>query len=348
MQAPENTSVYFVSTLLHLFVATSLAQSKPDERSVLVYIDQPEGVEPLAYQLTRRWSRSPFAEHILFFGRFRGGLNKLKKRKALFRKIDALIRQERPGNIYVGNDRRIEFQYAMHVAETLQLNPVGHYMDEGTFTYVGRQASSQFGDVVVDNLLKKLSYGLWWKNPTTVGASDWISEIHVAFPEQIDSRLTSKAVSQLTPESFQCPALIELSEMMLADVDVSSDDIAELDVLLTLPHESLFQKDSTYADKILSIVNGLEGRVAVKYHPRNSAEDALGLTQHGVKLLPSKVSFEAVLPHLKGSAKVIGDVSSTLLLTRWLRPEVEVISYRNGNENEAFEQLFQNLEIDVR
>lgn len=348
MSSSEQTSVYFVSTLLHLFVATSLAQSKPQERSLLVYIDQPEGTEPLAYQLTRRWSQSPFAEHLLFYGRFRGGLNKLKKRKALFGKIEALIRQEQPRHLFVGNDRRIEFQYAMHVAETLQLKPVGHYMDEGTFTYVGRQASSQFGDVVVDNLLKKISYGWWWKNPVTVGASDWISEIHVAFPEQIDSRLKAKQINELTPESFQCPALIELSEMMLADVEVGSDEIATLDVLLTLPHESLFQKDPSYADKILAIVAATEGNVAVKYHPRNSAEDALALAQHGVKLLPSRVSFEAILPHLKPNAKVIGDVSSTLLLTRWLRPEVEVVSYRNGNENEAFERLFESLEIDLR
>lgn len=348
MQASENTSVYFVSTLLHLFVATSLAQSKPNERSILVYIDQPEGIEPLAFKLTRRWSASPFAEHILFYGRFRGGLNKLKKRKALFRKIDALIRQEKPQHLFVGNDRRIEFQYAMHVAQTLRLNPVGHYMDEGTFTYVGRQASSQFGDVVVDNLLKKLSYGWWWKNPATVGASDWISEIHVAFPEQIDRRLKTKQISELAPESFQCPALIELSEMMLADVAVSPDTIGDLDVLLTLPHESLFQNDPAYAEKILTIVGGLEGNVAVKYHPRNSAEDALQLGSQGVTLLPSRVSFEAILPHLKSSATVIGDVSSTLLLARWLRPEVEVISYRNGNENKAFERLFESLQVQIK
>jgi hypothetical protein len=98
----------------------------------------------------------------------------------------------------------------------------------------------------------------------------------------------------------------------------------------------------------LALFSELEGVVAVKYHPRNSCEDALGLKQYGVDLLPSSVSYEAILPLLKSEVRVIGDVSSTLLLTRWLRPEIETISYRNGTENSKFEQLFSDLGIQVR
>lgn len=342
------SSVYFVSTLLHLFTATAIAGERKDENAVLVFIDQPEGRVPQVFNLVQQWELSPFAEQHLFYGRLKGGVSKLKKRRQLFRGIKQLIERVHPDHIFVGNDRRIEFQYAMHIASLQGKETVGHYMDEGTFTYVGRQASSGIGDVVVDNLLKKLFYGTWWKNPLTVGESAWIKEIHVAFPELIDPRLKRKVVHCLSALSFQSASLRQLSQMMLQENGVTEDQIRSLDVLITLPHESLFEKNSGYKEKILSLISELKGTVAVKYHPRNGGEDALGLQRYGVQLLPSSVSYEAILPLLKNEAMVIGDVSSTLLLTRWLRPEIQAISYRNGTENKKFEQLFSDLGIQMR
>ena len=341
-------SVYFVSTLLHLFTATAIAGERKNEKAVLVFIDQPEGKPPQIFELVEQWELSPFSEHHLFHGRLKGGLRKLKKRRQLFRSIGALITRLQPDNIFVGNDRRIEFQYAMHIAQKTGKPVIGHYMDEGTFTYVGREASSGFGDVVVDNMLKKAFYGAWWKNPATVGASAWISEIHVAFPELINPLLRLKSIQCLKASSFQSESLKQLSKMMLQVNTVSEEHVLALDVLITLPHESLFEKSSGYKEKILKLIAELKGRVAVKYHPRNSSEDALGLLQFGVDLLPSAVSYEALLPLLRTDVVVIGDVSSTLLLTRWLRPEIRTISYRNGTENKKFEQLFRDLDIEIR
>lgn len=341
-------SVYFVSTLLHLFTATAIAGERKDEKAVLIFIDQPEGRVPQIFELVQQWELCPFVEEHLFYGRLKGGLSKLKKRRQLFRGIKQLIERLQPEHIFVGNDRRIEFQYAMHIAGLNGRKVIGHYMDEGTFTYVGRKASSGVGDVLVDNLLKKLFYGGWWKNPLTVGASAWIEEVHVAFPELIDSRLKSKVIHCLSASSFQSDSLKQLSQMMLKINGVMETQIRELDVLITLPHESLFVKNSGYKEKILTLISELKGMVAVKYHPRNSCEDALGLQQFGVALLPSSVSYEAILPLLKSEVAVIGDVSSTLLLTRWLRPEIKTISYRNGTEDRKFEQLFSDLGIQMR
>ncbi|WP_417226716.1 polysialyltransferase family glycosyltransferase [Amphritea sp.] len=340
-------SVYFVSTLLHLFTATAIAGERKNETAVLVFIDQPEGATPQIVTLVQQWKLSPFAEQHLFFGRLKGGLSKLKKRRRLFHNLKALIERLAPDHLFVGNDRRIEFQYAMHIASSQGKTVTGHYMDEGTFTYVGREASSGVGDVIVDNLLKKMFYGLWWRNPVTVGASGWINEIHVAFPELIDSRLHAKEKHCLSAASFQADALQQLSQMMLQVNGVTKEQIHGLDVLITLPHESLFEKNTGYRDKILALIDGLEGSIAVKYHPRNSGEDALNLQPLGIKLLPSSISYEAILPLLSSDVTVVGDVSSTLLLTRWLRPEIKTVSYRNGTENKKFEQLFHDLNIEV-
>ncbi|MDO6806008.1 hypothetical protein Q4595_26360, partial [Wenyingzhuangia sp. 1_MG-2023] len=92
----------------------------------------------------------------------------------------------------------------------------------------------------------------------------------------------------------------------------------------TLPHESLFEKDPAEKQRIMAILQQMMRggtQVAAKYHPRNSGPDVLHLQAEGVTLLPAGISFEAMLPHLPNQCEIWGDVSSTLLIAKWLRPE---------------------------
>lgn len=346
-----SNSIYFASTILHLYAAASIAAGRQNEIAHLIFIDQPEDKEFPLYSTVQQWSSSPFERVRLLPGRFKGIVNKLKKRKQLFNTLEEIVLDLKPSNIFVGNDRRIEFQFSMHIAETLGLKTKGHYMDEGTFTYVGRKASSSFSDAVVDNWLKKLSYGLWWKNPLTVGESEWVEEVHVAFPDLIDSRLTNKVITQLDHTAFTSVAMMQLSTEILAFYKFNADDLANLDALFTLPHESLFTNNSGYRNQILEQVTDLKNRglqVAVKYHPRNNGPDALNLQSAGVKLIPSGISFEAILPLLPKKTHIIGDLSSTLLIARWLRPELEVTSIYTGKGNPEFNTLFSALNITLK
>lgn len=341
-------SVYFASTILHLYAAAVIAAERKDEDAHLIFMDQPEDRPYPLYDIVRQWPESPFKSVQLFYGRFPGLLNKLKKRKQLFRRLEQEIQRLRPANIFVGNDRRIEFQFAMHIAETAGCRPVGHYMDEGTFTYVGRKASGSISDTLIDNWAKKISYGLWWKNPPTVGGSEWISCVHAAFPELIHPLLQSKRVIPLNAAGFVSPAMLSLSSSIMADCGFDPAPLASLDVLFTLPHESLFERDPSYKERVLTVIRQQtqEGkRVAAKYHPRNSGPDVLSLAAAGVTLLPAQVSFEALLPHLPEQCEIWGDLSSTLLIARWLRPELQVTSLVGENPDPAFSALFKQLGI---
>jgi hypothetical protein len=344
-------SVYFASTILHLYAAASIAAGRKNETAHLIFIDQPEDKEFPLYSIAQQWSASPFESVRLLPGRFKGIVNKLKKRKQLFNNLEKIVSDLKPGNIFVGNDRRIEFQFSMHITETLGLKTKGHYMDEGTFTYVGRKASSSFSDAVVDNWLKKLSYGLWWKNPLTVGESAWISIIHVAFPNLIDKRLKQKVIQPLDNNAFTSSAMMQLSTEILTFYNFNSEQLTDLDALFTLPHESLFTNNLGYRDQILEQVSDLKNkglRVAVKYHPRNSDPDALKLLSAGVELIPAGISFEAILPLLPKKTHILGDLSSTLLIARWLRPELEVTSIYIGDGNPEFNKLFRALNITLK
>jgi len=344
---------YLVSTPLQFLVASSIALRQRDTgRHHLLYIDQaPVAAHPYL-DCEARWQQSPFASRHLFFGRERRVLAKLQLRRSNFKRIAALVKEIQPARIYVGNDRRIEFQYAMHVAQ--QFKPVtGIYMDEGTFTYVGRGDSRSFGDAVVDNVLKKIVYGAWWRNPPTVGASSWISEAYVAFPELVHPLLQQKKLHRLGSDYFATDAFRALAAHIVEHFRVDAARLAALSLLLTLPHESVMARVPGYADRIRQLVRDLAARgrqIGVKYHPRNSQPDALELGGiDGVSLIPDGAAFESFLPLLQ-QCTVVGDMSSTLPTTRWLRPGLTVIAIENPGSAffAQFNTLFAALSIPVR
>lgn len=340
------SSVYLVSKLFSLFIAASIAMERRDDKAVLIFINQPEENNKVN-SLLKEWAECPFDETYSFRGQFRGVLNKVKKRRILFDDIKSLMEDIRPDNIFTGNDRRMEFQYAMHVAKGLKKDVYGHYMDEGTFTYLGRKAANPLRHFF-DNWIKKVSYGFWWQEPETIGASKLISEIHVAFPELIDKRLRQKITHQLDVSAFMSPAISEFCSVMLRDKGLGSISISEYDCLVTLPYESIIHKDPGYKRKILKLISDIGGQVAVKYHPRDTVADSLNLGQEGVTLLPGSVPFEAMLPLLKRNTIVVGDVSSTLLAARWIRPDLRVISYQGSSGGDNFVDLFKKIGIEIR
>lgn len=342
-------SVYFASTILHLYVSSVIAADR-EEEAHLFFIDQPEGKDFPLFELTQKWQSSPFTSVNLFHGRFKGLSNKLIQRKALFKQLDQLIEELKPKHIFVGNDRRIEFQWSMHVATQMGLNPIGHYMDEGTYTYLGREASSGFSDKVLDNIVKKLSYGFWWKNPPTIGGSEWITQVHAAFPDHVHPLLKGKQFSAINPDGFRSPALRDLSDSLMQYYGFDSSALGSLDTLFTLPHESLFEKESGYKDEVLAEINSRIAsgkKVAAKYHPRNRVPDALNLQKEGVVLLPAGISFEAMLPHFSEGMEIVGDISSTLLIARWLREDLKVISIKES-DNSLLSDLFKKIGVQMK
>lgn len=348
----KKAALFLVSTPLHFLVASSIAlRNRQDQNPYLIFIDQPKTDSHPYLACETQWGESPFMSRHIFSGGQKSVREKIKSRKENFRQLAQLVSDYAPDEIYVGNDRRIEFQFAMH--EASRRKPVtGIYMDEGTFTYVGRQDSASFSDRVIDSALKKLAYGSWWRNPPTVGASSWISEAYVAFPDLVHPLLRGKKLHQLTSDYFMVDAFKQLARIIVERFKVDSERLTQLDVLLTLPHDSVMDRVPGYSERIRHLVAAMSKRnkmIGVKYHPRNQNPDALDLGKcSGVWLIPDGAAYEAFLP-LLGSCLVVGDMSSTLLTTRWLRPDLRVVAIENPESSyfSQFQTLFQNLNIAV-
>lgn len=337
-------SIYFASTILHLYVASTIALQRKDEHAHLVIIDQPEGSGFPVMEAYNHWKSSPFKTTRQYYGRYKKLAEKLKSRRETFQKLQQLIQELQPTHLFIGNDRRIEFQYSMAQCQKHGISCTGHYMDEGVFTYTGRKASSSISDKYLDNAIKKLTYGNWWRNPPTIGGSEWISEVHVAFPELIHPLLRTKVINHLDSNQFKSDELTELSERILQQCQISSESVRDLDVLLTLPHESIFEHNTDYENRIQELISGLQDkgvRIAAKYHPRNSKEDLLNLGESNVKVIPSAAVLEALLTVLPERTAIIGDMSSTMLITRWLREDMPV--YYLNDDDQRLTQILQSI-----
>ena len=324
----SNYEFYLVSTPLHLFLGSAIALSRADEKHILIFIDQAETENNFYFNQVKQWKSSPFQEIYIFPGRIKGLLAKRNSRKCTFIELDKLIQKYKPSQIYTGNDRRIEFQYSMHKSQEYG-GANGNYIDEGTFTYLGRPPSLGIRDMMVDSFIKKIVYGFWWKNPATIGGSQWISSVYAAFPDLVHPLLKKKKLIELSPKLLQSDSLDTFSRQLLATKNIQAAAIKSVDVLIALPHESIIAKSKYYKKSIISLITQLQKQnknIAIKYHPRDVNSDSLNLQKSGCQLIPSQVNFEALLLIFPKGRTIIGDFSSVLLNARWLRPDLRVIA----------------------
>ena len=330
-------------------MASALAASSFDEEHHLIFIDQSEVKNNFYHNAVLSWNGSPFKTVNIFSGKSQGAGNKLLSRKKIFSELDVLIQNCCPDEIRVGNDRRIEFQYLMHAVKKIKSTVIGAYLDEGFFTYMGREASKSFSDRFVDGLLKKLAYGFWWKTPPTVGGSGWIDKAYVAFPDFVHKDLKCKDLIRIDKSIFQATEIKELSSIFLEKVGIDAMDLVEIDCLVMMPHESIYLKDEMYREKLVEIINKLSNKgskLAIKYHPRDTINDGLSLSRLGVKQIENKVNFEALL-FLLPACTVVGDMSSVLLTAKWLRDDLDVIAIGDGADLEL-KNFYRNLDISIQ
>lgn len=346
------TRLFLASTPLHILNSVAIASSS-DGDSHIWLIDQPDITDNPYFEILTQWKDSPFATCNITQGGVSGPLRKLQSRHQTFSELRSRINSIKPDYIFTGNDRRIEFQYAMHLCRSENDQTRGVYMDEGTFTYVGRHASSSFSDRVIDHSIKKAIYGRWWKTPETIGGSAWVDKVYAAFPELIHPLLKEKQVLALQECFTENGVVKKFCQQLARYFSITTDNLQDIDTVLTLPHESIIEKISGYQSTMKNLVEALQQRgmtIGIKYHPRNINPDILDVTRNSkVISMPHKVPFEALLPLLKENIIVVGDVSSTLINSCWLKPASTILSVANENVElySEFCDLFRKLQVPV-
>ena len=314
-------TLYLPSTPLNLLLSAAHALAFSGRHRLLL-LDQ---MTPSPYlQALSRWADSPFEQVSEQVVPQSVGA-KWRCRRDTFRQLDAWRQQGPWQAVAAGSDRRVEFQYAVSRNAEIQ----GYYLDDGLYSYMGRPWRP-----VKDRLdggLKRLVYGRWWQTPSTIGASDWITDAWLFAPQQVVPALRRKRLHPIPSDWFQRSEMRRLGEIVLAQFQVDGAELAQCKRLLLLTHPNNAGKIPGYPARIERLLQCWQGDgVAAKYHPRAEG-DPFAVRAKGVKtLLPPKLAFEFLLPLLPLGMTVVGDVSTTLLTARWLRPDLKVIAMLDG------------------
>lgn len=343
--------VYLVSSTLHFFWAFMLAKRFSDERdSHLILIDQYAN-RPLKLWDYLTPANTPFVSQQKLEGRELSGWSKLQNRQKQFKWVKSFVNNSDISTVWIGSDRSVLGQWFIKQAKQKNNTCVACYMDDGVFSYLGRSASQSFSERYLDAFFKKIIYGFWYDSPITVGASKWIDEVWVMYPRQVNALLRSKQLVEIYPNNHGFKAMAALANEVLAGARVSLKQLAELDVLITLPNQTLFSKIEGYEQALHELLESLLSKglkVALKYHPAVGKQDPLSLSEAGLWVLPSHVSFEVLLPFLH-QCTVIGDMSTTILLANYAQTIRRVIMVRlkDGLYVERMASLCERVSIEV-
>lgn len=330
--------LFLASTPFNVLTAAMVAFELPaGDEAELGLIDQTSTTAAFREALLR-WQSSPFRK-IRLLSEKASGKGKHRQRLQGFRCIRQCLQELQPQWIYTGNDRRIEFQFAM-----AHSNARGVYLDDGTYSYLGRK-THWLKDRVLDNMTKKVAYGRWWKQPPAIGASAWIDHSILAFPESALPILQNKACKPL-PNNLQRAEFAQLAQICLGD---QPQPLNTLDGLLLLPHSSVM---SAQQPALGNWLDNCGTEIAYKHHPRTSSE--LQSTEMAnnhwhlparARAVPAAIPMEMLLPLLPQLCKISGDVSTALLTAKWLRPELDVSVALRADTDASWQQLLHTLGI---
>ncbi len=356
MTASEESNLYFAFGPRHVFLATGYALHSDARHHLYVEDGAKSNRETSLADLLEEWPSSPFTSiHKHPTPTLTPGINKASGRakraqerrvtKSRREMIKRLMGEVRPRRVFVGTDSYKNFQYALSLAR--RCNPAAEciYLEDGTAAYAqafGPRSQRRRNRCEV--LLKKLRHGWFWQEIHTLGTSTWIDRALLAFPDLALPALSRKKLERLAVSPYRSQPFTDFVAKTAESfgADLTSLEAASSVVILT--KASVAALIPGYAETIRSLCQGLveQGHlVLLKHHPREQDMDFLtAASMNGCVEVPPGLPFEFLLPLIDHRKMTIfGDVSTTLLASKWLCPELRVRAMRFTGSQETSNYL---------
>ncbi len=330
-----------VSTPLHLLGALILAKTTfKAQTCVLILIDQKDSRYYDALRASAQ--KSPFDAIYMTGIKPVGLFARLRNKRRNRDRLRAIIEKHPPRSVITGNDRKIEFDYAMHLARTYESDVTGGYLDDGLHSYIP-QKLHWYQYTLFDTLLQKLFLGRKSPVPRLIGTCAAVQEAFLFRPDLAHEALHAKRLHRLDTEALSRSPLRELLRSMADRFTAKAQHYPTDATLLILPHPSVKREIPGYT-RIIDTLFALSGPLLLKRHPRDSegAEATRCQKKRDCHLLPSDVAMELLLFSLQ-PRKVYSIRSSALLTLSWLMPGSAIYNIRTDAE---YDTLFARFGID--
>jgi len=345
--AGKPNKLLMVVTFRHYFIGLGLALQDKASNYHLVFINQKynDNRNPI-YQASLRLS-APFSSVSCLPLNVSGLVDKLRNRKRIFSILERMIDELKPIEIATGNDRRIEYQYAMHYARNkLGVKVVGGYLDNGIGSYINFQ-KLEFGKFLarkwLDVPLKKIVYGRWYTRMQRYGGSDWTDVCYLTHPQYAPSRLLRKECRKVNLEVYKNDSAHVINQLLLLlglGGQTLDNNQSILLVLPKAPVMKIIYGSIESAERIVKKMCEQYKNVYVKYHPADLG-DVLQFNGQAV-ILPSQLPVELLFLGMS-FCKVVGDGSTAILSAKWMLPDADVGFF---DLNTPYTHLVKDIFID--
>ncbi len=318
-----------VATFRHYFIGLGLALNDDKHNYHLVFINQKFNDERNLIYKASLEVMEPFASVTCLPLRVSDFKQKNINRKSVFKLLRAIILDISPVEIATGNDRRIEFQYAMHFARNRLCLPVeGAFLDQGTGSYISFQ-KIRMGKYLarkwIDVPIKKIVYGNWFSRMRRYGESHWTDTCYLTNPSLAPAHLLKKRCVQVEVDYYRTERAQYIIKKIIHLLSVGVfTGVGEAGLLLVVPHSSVIEEiygSIGEARVFFKKICNESGSVFLKYHPADPG-DILGLGED-VGILPSQLPVEIIFSGMSFK-KVYGDISTSLISAKWMLPKAEV------------------------
>lgn len=319
--------VFLVRSSLQYLLATALAadlRERTSEPCRMLFL--PDVLDPgLFLRAAEGWSESPFDRIVSIEPRrLPGAGTSYRASGAVRRDLEAAIVDARPSTLTVFNDREEAGQAALIATARHFPQAERRSAEDGSLAYTN---FSYRAHGLATRLRQKLRMGRAWQDVLVLGTHPLVQQFIAIHPALLRQELRHRRVQAFPAQALVSPAVRSLAAAMCSLTGFDPQTVPAGSTVLTASHSSYAARNPDYLQLVSACAARLgrqPGRFFVKYHPRETQDDYLGLRRQGVaQEIARSLPIECVYLMLRDRPLfVAGGMSTTLLTAGLLMPQV--------------------------
>lgn len=328
-------SIYVAYTPYHILLSCGIARTCDDAEKKYLFIVHDFADAEKLYAAVKGWAGSPFAGVWLLAGdhyaKRKGMSSAVRASSGNMPFLKSFYRDEinGPAVVHIFNDNKPESQLLASLGNRRGGTTI--FVEDGIIVYWDQV----YPDIrFLHKLILKAFWGPGYRHIRVFGTHPLIRKRMVFYPESLRPELRDGRENTRIPKEALTSLDSGLVRGLLDQYGVSREAIDSC-CLVLLPHTDVARVlgmeplRKLYDTAVRTAVTRF-GSVSIKYHPRETAGDYLGLgTIPGVKILPNALPVEVLYAATAADPPmaVIDDISTALLTARMMYPDrVQIIS----------------------
>lgn len=316
--AARGRHVFLVRSSLQFLLATALAidlRERTQQACRMLFL--PDLPDPgLFLRAAGDWPASPFDQVVCIDARGASA--------GIRRALRAALADAQPSSLTVFNDREEAGQTALTAVARRFPQAQRWCAEDGSLAYTGFVYRAHGA---ATQLRQTLRLGRGWHDVRVLGTHPLVQRFVALHPRLLRPELRERPVQAFPAQALASPALRSLATALCAGTGFAAQSVPPGATVLTLSHSSYAARNPDYRQMVSACAEQLAqrpGRFFLKYHPRETEPDYLGLCAQGAATeIARTLPVECLYLMLRDRPlTVVGGMSTTLLTAGLLMPQV--------------------------